>query len=44
LLARVPAYRYLLAADDPSDEGWPAWQDEEDGRLLDRAAEELATL
>lgn len=44
LLARVPAYRYLLAADDPIDEGWPTWQDEEDGRLLDRAAEELATL
>ncbi|WP_227370985.1 ABC transporter ATP-binding protein [Mycobacterium fragae] len=44
LLARVPAYRYLLAADDPIDEDWPTWQDEEDGRLLDGAAEELATL
>ncbi|MCZ8377897.1 ABC transporter ATP-binding protein [Mycobacterium sp. CPCC 205372] len=44
LLADVPQYRYLLAADDDQlDDGAErscAWQDDEDRRRLDRAHEE----
>ncbi len=43
LLADVPQYRYLLAADDELDDGAErscAWQDDEDRRRLDRAYEE----
>ncbi|MGA5463333.1 ABC transporter ATP-binding protein [Mycobacterium sp. NPDC050041] len=44
LLADVPQYRYLLAADDDQlDDGAErscAWQDDEDRRRLDRAYEE----
>lgn len=43
LLADVPQYRYLLAADDQLDDGAErscAWQDDEDRRRLDRAYEE----
>jgi ATP-binding cassette subfamily B protein len=47
LLADVPQYRYLLAADDELDDGAErscAWQDDEDRRRLDRAyAEQEAT-
>jgi ATP-binding cassette subfamily B protein len=43
LLARVPQYRYLLAADDELDDGAErvcAWQDEEERTRLDQAYEE----
>lgn len=43
LLATVPAYRYLLAADDELDDGCerePAWQEDEDRSRLDRAQTE----
>jgi ATP-binding cassette, subfamily B, bacterial len=43
LLARVPQYRYLLAADDELDDKTErscAWQDDEDAQRLERAHEE----
>jgi ATP-binding cassette subfamily B protein len=43
LLATVPQYRYLLAADDELDDGVEracAWQDDEDLRRLERVHEE----
>jgi ATP-binding cassette, subfamily B, bacterial len=43
LLARVPQYRYLLAADDELDDGAErvcAWQDDEERTRLDQAYEE----
>lgn len=43
LLARVPQYRYLLAADDELDDGAEracAWQDDEERNRLDQAYEE----
>jgi len=43
LLATVPRYRYLLAAEDELDDGCeprPDWEDDNDRRRLDRAYEE----
>jgi ATP-binding cassette, subfamily B, bacterial len=43
LLARVPQYRYLLAADDELDEDLehtPAWQEDDERSRLERAYEE----
>ena len=43
LLAGVPRYRYLLAADDELDDGCeprPDWADEDDRERLDRSYEE----
>lgn len=43
LLATVPRYRYLLAADDELDDGCaprPDWEDDDERRRLDRAYEE----
>lgn len=43
LLATVPRYRYLLAADDELDDGCPPrpdWEDDDDRERLDRAYEE----
>ncbi len=43
LLAGVPQYRYLLAADDELDDGAEracAWQDDEDRSRLDQVYEE----
>lgn len=43
MLARVPQYRYLLAADDELDDGAEracAWQDDEERNRLDKAYEE----
>ncbi|KUH80916.1 MULTISPECIES: ABC transporter ATP-binding protein [unclassified Mycobacterium] len=43
LLAGVPQYRYLLAADDELDDGCeriPTWEDEEDRTRLDHLVEE----
>jgi ATP-binding cassette subfamily B protein len=47
LLAGVPQYRYLLAADDELDDGVEracAWQDDEDRKRLGQAYEELEAL
>ena len=47
LLARVPRYRYLLAADDELDDGCeprPVWEDDDSRGRLDRAYEEARTL
>ena len=47
LLASVPQYRYLLAADDELDDGAEracAWQDDEDRSRLDQAYEEQEAL
>lgn len=47
LLARVPQYRYLLAADDELDDGTEracAWEDERDRSRLDHAVEEHEVL
>jgi ATP-binding cassette subfamily B protein len=47
LLASVPQYRYLLAADDELDDGAEracAWQDDEDRNRLDQAYEEQEAL
>jgi ATP-binding cassette subfamily B protein len=43
LLATVPRYRFLLAADDELDDGCeprPGWEDDDQRRRLDRAYEE----
>nr|WP_325096760.1 ABC transporter ATP-binding protein [Mycolicibacterium vinylchloridicum] len=43
LLAGVPRYRFLLAADDELDDGCehqPGWEDDDERRRLDRAYEE----
>lgn len=43
LLATVPRYRYLLAADDQFDDGCPPrpeWEDDDERQRLDRAYEE----
>jgi ATP-binding cassette subfamily B protein len=43
LLATVPRYRYLLAADDELDDGTeprPEWEDEADRQQLDHVYEE----
>ena len=43
LLATVPRYRYLLAADDELDDGCPPrpeWEDDDDRDRLDRAYDE----
>ncbi|TGD87451.1 ABC transporter ATP-binding protein [Mycolicibacterium sp. CH28] len=43
LLATVPRYRYLLAADDQFDDGCsprPEWEDDDERQRLDRAYEE----
>ncbi|RAV13556.1 ABC transporter ATP-binding protein [Mycolicibacterium sp. GF69] len=43
LLAGVPEYRYLLAADDELDDGcerFPLWEDDEDRSRLDHVIEE----
>ena len=43
LLAQVPRYRFLLAADDELDDGCeprPDWEDDDDRKRLDRAYEE----
>ncbi|WP_445170476.1 ABC transporter ATP-binding protein [Mycolicibacterium sp. Dal123E01] len=43
LLATVPRYRFLLAADDELDDGCehqPCWEDDDQRRRLDRAYEE----
>lgn len=43
LLATVPRYRYLLAADDELDDGCaprPDWEDDDERRRLDRAYDE----
>ncbi len=43
LLAAVPRYRYLLAADDELDDGCPPrpeWEDDDDRERLDRAYDE----
>jgi ATP-binding cassette subfamily B protein len=43
LLASVPQYRYLLAADDELDDGcerFPAWEDDEDRSRLEHVVEE----
>ncbi len=45
LLARVPRYRYLLAADDELDDGCeprPQWEDDTERRRLDHLREESA--
>jgi ATP-binding cassette subfamily B protein len=45
LLATVPRYRYLLAADDQLDDGCeprPAWEDDDDRDRLARLHEEAA--
>ena len=42
LLATVPRYRYLLAADDELDDGCPPrpdWEDDDDRERLDRVYE-----
>lgn len=47
LLARVPQYRYLLAADDELDDGTEracAWEDDRDRSRLDHAVEEQEVL
>ncbi|MCV7024863.1 ABC transporter ATP-binding protein [Mycolicibacterium novocastrense] len=47
LLARVPQYRYLLAADDELDDGTEracAWEDDRDRSRLDHAVEEQEAL
>ena len=47
LLASVPQYRYLLAADDELDDGVEracAWQDDEDRDRLGQAYEEQEAL
>ncbi|MGE2722248.1 ABC transporter ATP-binding protein [Mycolicibacterium celeriflavum] len=47
LLAEVPQYRYLLAADDELDDGAEracAWEDDRDRSRLDHAVEEQQTL
>lgn len=47
LLAEVPQYRYLLAADDELDDGTEracAWEDERDRNRLDHAVEEQEAL
>lgn len=47
LLAQVPRYRYLLAADDELDDGCeprPVWEDDDSLRRLDRTYEEARAL